>query len=333
MFILRIVSGTRPTGKLHIGHYVGILENWVKLQNEGYETFYFVADWHALTTGYDKTEHLKQYTKDLIRIFMAVGLDPEKSVLFVQSAIKEHAELQLLFNMLTSVSRLERVPTYKEQKQQLEGNQSVANAGFLTYPVLMGADILIYKAEAVPVGEDQLSHLEVAREMARKFNFTYNCEVFPEPEAKLSQTPKLLGTDGRKMSKSYGNIINIESSPKELKDAIMPMITDPSRKRKTDPGNPDICPVWSYHKAFGISEGDKTWVTEGCTRAQIGCVQCKKLLLKNMEAKLSPIWEKLDEIDANPSLIDDVIAEGNKKATAIAKQTMVEVRRAMNLMF
>jgi tryptophanyl-tRNA synthetase len=231
------------------------------------------------------------------------------------------------------VSRLERVPTYKEQKQQLSGNQSVANAGFLTYPVLQAVDILIYKGEAVPVGEDQLSHIELTREVARKFNFTYGCEIFPEPESKLSHTPKLLGTDGRKMSKSYGNIINIESTPKELKDAVMPMITDPARKRKTDPGNPEVCPVWSYHKSFGIAEEDKEWVTEGCTKAQIGCVQCKKLLLKNMEAKLSPIWERLGEIDAKPSLIDEVIAEGNKKASAIAKQTMVEVRDAMNLMF
>jgi tryptophanyl-tRNA synthetase len=333
VFILRIVSGSRPTGKLHIGHYVGILENWVRLQNEGNETYYFVADWHALTTGYDKIENLSKYTKDLIRIFIAVGLDPEKSVLYVQSAIKEHAELLLLFNMLTSVSRLERVPTYKEQKQQLQGNQSVANAGFLTYPVLQAVDILMYKGDAVPVGEDQLSHVELTREVARKFNFTYGCEVFPEPESKLSKTSKLLGTDGRKMSKSYGNIINIESTPKELKDAVMPMITDPSRKRKTDPGNPEICPVWSYHKAFGISEEDKEWVSEGCTKAQIGCVQCKKLLLKNMEQKLSPIWQRLEEIDANGSYIDDVIADGNRKATEVAKQTMVEVRQAMNLMF
>ena len=330
---MRIVSGSRPTGKLHIGHYVGILENWVRLQNEGYETFYFVADWHALTTGYDETKHLAEYSKDLIRMFLASGLDPEKSVLFVQSAIKEHAELQLLFSMLTSVSRLERVPTYKEQKQQMEGNQSLANAGFLTYPILQAADILIYKGEAVPVGEDQLSHVELTREIARKFNYTYNCEVFPEPESKLSHTPKLPGTDGRKMSKSYGNIINIESTPEELKNAVMPMITDPSRKRKTDPGNPDICPVWSYHKAFGISEEDKKWVYEGCTKAQIGCVQCKKLLLKNMERTLTPVWERLVEIDARTGYVDEVIHSSNKRAQQIAMSTMNEVRQAMNLLF
>lgn len=333
MFIIRIVSGSRPTGKLHIGHYVGILENWVRLQNEGIEAFYFVADWHALTTGYDNTEDLSEYTKDLIRMFIASGLDPERSVLFVQSAVKEHAELQLLFSMLTSVSRLERVPTYKEQKQQMEGNQSLANAGFLTYPVLQAADILIYKGDAVPVGEDQLSHVELTREIARKFNFTYSCDVFPEPQSLLSHTPKLPGTDGRKMSKSYGNIINIESTPKELKDAIMPMITDPARQRKTDPGNPDICPVWSYHKAFGISEEDKKWVFEGCTKAKIGCVQCKKLLLKNMEKTLIPVWERLKEIDSRDGYIDDVIYSGNTKAQRIAKNTMFEVRAAMNLLF
>ncbi|MDN5359679.1 MAG: tryptophanyl-tRNA synthetase [Thermotogaceae bacterium] len=330
---MRIVSGSRPTGKLHIGHYVGILENWVRLQNEGFETFYFVADWHALTTGYDETQNLAEYSKELIRMFMAAGLDPEKSVLFVQSAIKEHAELQLLFSMLTSVSRLERVPTYKEQKQQMEGNQSLANAGFLTYPVLQAADILIYKGEAVPVGEDQLSHVELTREVARKFNYTYNCEVFPEPESKLSHTPKLPGTDGRKMSKSYGNIINIESTPEELKKAIMPMITDPARKRKSDPGNPEICPVWSYHKAFRITEEDKKWVFNGCTKAEIGCVQCKKLLLQNMEKTLTPVWENLVEIDAREGYVDDVIYSGNKRAREIAKSTMHEVRNAMNLLF
>ena len=317
---MRIVSGSRPTGKLHIGHYVGILENWVDLQNQGFETFYFVADWHALTTGYDETKNLAENSKDLIRMFMASGLDPEKSVLFIQSAIKEHAELQLLFSMLTSVSRLERVPTYKEQKQQMEGNQALANAGFLTYPVLQAADILIYKGEAVPVGEDQLSHVELTREVARKFNYTYDCEVFPEPESKLSHTPKLPGTD-------------IESTPQELKNAIMPMITDPARKRKTDPGNPNVCPVWSYHKAFGITEEDKKWVFEGCTKAEIGCVQCKKLLLKNMEKTLTPVWDKLAEIDAREGYVNDVIYSGNKRAKQIAISTMHEVRNAMNLLF
>ena len=329
---MRIVSGSRPTGRMHIGHYVGILENWVSLQNEGYETFFFVADWHALTTGYEDSTGLGQHTKDMVRHFMAAGLDPDKSVLFVQSAIKEHAELQLLFSMFTSVTRLERVPTYKEMKQQFTDKQALANAGFLTYPVLQAADILIYKGDTVPVGEDQLSHVEVTREVARRFNYLYK-PVFPEPESKLSPTPKLLGTDGRKMSKSYGNIINIETDMKELKNAIMPMITDPARKRKTDPGNPDICPVWTYHKAFGISDEDAEWVRDGCTNAKIGCIQCKKRLLKNMENTLKPVWEKLEEIDSRKGYVEDVIAESNKKARRIAEKTMEEVRSAMNLLF
>ncbi len=328
---MRIVSGTRPTGKLHIGHYVGILENWVNLQNKGHETFYFVADWHALTTGYDDTSKLYEYSREIIRTFLAVGLDPKKSVMYVQSAIKEHAELQLLFNMFTSVPRLERIPTYKDMKQQLEG-KDLTNAGFLTYPVLQAADILIYKATAVPVGEDQLSHVEITREIARRFNFLYG-EVFPEPESLLSTFPKLLGTDGRKMSKSYGNIINIDNNETDLKNSIMPMITDPARQRKTDAGNPEICPVWDYHRAFGINEEQRDWVFSGCTQAKIGCVQCKKLLLENMLKVFEPIWENLCEIDKNKGYIDDVIVEGNSKARKIASSTMEEVRNSMNLKF
>jgi len=328
---MRILSGMRPTGKLHIGHLVGALENWVKLQEEGNECFYFVADWHALTTHYDETEHLKEYTRDLVRMLLAVGLDPEKSVIFVQSAIKEHAELTLLFSMLVSVSRLERVPTYKEIKKELN-YKDLSSAGFLIYPVLQSADILIYKAEGVPVGEDQVYHIELTREIARRFNSLYK-EIFPEPEAILSKTPKLSGTDGRKMSKSYGNTIPLENDEEGLRKMIMPMMTDTARKRKSDPGSPDRCPVWQYHKAFGISEEEAKWVWEGCTKAKIGCIDCKKLLIKNMKRKLEPIWERLREIDSDPHYVDDVIYEGNKKARAVAQKTMQEVREAMNLMF
>ena len=328
---MRILSGMRPTGKLHIGHLVGALENWVKLQEDGNECFYFVADWHALTTHYDETEHLKEYTRDLVRMLLAVGLDPEKSVIFVQSAIKEHAELTLLFSMLVSVSRLERVPTYKEIKKELN-YKDLSSAGFLIYPVLQSADILIYKAEGVPVGEDQVYHIELTREIARRFNSLYK-EIFPEPEAILSKTPKLSGTDGRKMSKSYGNTIPLENDEEGLRKMIMPMMTDTARKRKSDPGSPDRCPVWQYHKAFGISEEEAKWVWEGCTKAKIGCIDCKKLLIKNMKRKLEPIWERLREIDSDPHYVDDVIYEGNKKARAVAQKTMQEVREAMNLMF
>ena len=328
---MRILSGMRPTGKLHIGHLVGALENWVKLQEEGNECYYFVADWHALTTHYDETEHLKEYTRDMVRMFLAVGVDPEKSVIFVQSAIKEHAELALLFSMLVSVSRLERVPTYKEIRKELN-YKDLSSAGFLIYPVLQAADILVYKAEGVPVGEDQVYHIELTREIARRFNSLY-APVFPEPQPLLSHTPKLPGTDGRKMSKSYGNIIPLESDEDTLKKMIMPMMTDTARKRKSDPGNPERCPVWLYHKAFGISEEEAEWVKEGCTKAKIGCVDCKKLLLKNMKKKLQPIWDRLIEIDKDPHYVDDVIHEGNKRAREVAEKTLEEVRRAMNLMF
>ena len=326
---MRILSGMRPTGRLHVGHLVGALENWVNLQNSGNECFYFVADWHSLTTHYRETENLKEYTRDMVRIFLAVGIDPEKSVVFVQSAVKEHAELALLFSMIVTVSRLERVPTYKEKKQDLN---ELPSAGLLTYPVLQAADILIYKAEGVPVGEDQVYHVELTREIARRFNSIYG-EVFPEPETILSHTPKLPGTDGRKMSKSYGNVIHIETTEEELERMIMPMMTDTARKRRTDPGNPDNCPVWLYHKAFGISEEEAEWVREGCTKAKIGCVECKRLLIKNMKRKLEPIWERLREIDKDRHYVDDVIAEGNRRAREVASKTMEEVRRAMNLMF
>lgn len=328
---MRILSGMRPTGKLHVGHLVGALENWVELQEKGHECFYFVADWHALTTHYDETEHLKEYTRDMVRMFLAVGLDPERSVIFVQSAIKEHAELALLFSMLVSVSRLERVPTYKELKKELD-YKDLSSAGFLIYPVLQAADILVYKPEGVPVGEDQVYHIELAREIARRFNNLYG-EVFPEPQAILSKTPRLPGTDGRKMSKSYGNVIHLENTEEGLKRMIMPMMTDTARKRKMDPGNPDRCPVWLYHKAFGISEDEAKWVWEGCTQAKIGCVDCKKLLLKNMLRKLEPIWRRLREVDRDPHYVDDVIYEGNKRAREAALKTLEEVRRAMNLMF
>ncbi len=328
---MRILSGMRPTGKLHVGHLVGALENWVELQEKGHECFYFVANWHALTTHYDETEHLKEYTRDMVRMFLAVGLDPERSVIFVQSAIKEHAELTLLFSMLVSVSRLERVPTYKEMKKELD-YKDLSSAGFLIYPVLQAADILVYKPKGVPVGEDQVYHIELAREIARRFNNLYG-EVFPEPQAVLSKTPKLPGTDGRKMSKSYGNVIHLENTEEGLKKMIMPMMTDTARKRKTDPGNPDRCPVWLYHKAFGIREEEAKWVWEGCTQAKIGCVDCKKLLLKNMLRKLEPIWERLREVDRDPHYVDDIIYEGNKRAREAAVKTLEEVRRAMNLMF
>jgi len=327
---MRILSGIRPTGKVHIGHYVGVFENWAKLQNEGNDTFYFVADWHALTTHYEDTSELKINTFELVKTMMAVGL--EKSTLFVQSAIKEHAELFLLFAMVTPLSWLERVPTYKEMRQQIT-NRDLSNAGFLMYPVLQAADILIYKAEGVPVGEDQVYHIELTREIARRFNYIFKKEVFPEPKELLSKVPKLLGTDGRKMSKSYGNTIPLITTEQELSKMVMPMVTDTNRKRKSDPGNPEVCPVWDYHKAFGTADNqeEKQWVYDGCTQAKIGCIDCKKLLLKNMLNKLQPIWESYNSI--SDAQVRDKMEEGNDKARRVAQETMMEVREAVKVMY
>lgn len=328
---LRIVSGTRPTGKLHIGHYVGILENWVRLQSEGNETYYFVVDWHALTTDYADTKMIPHHTREVMKIFMACGLDPDRSVLFVQSALKETAELTLLFSMFTSVARLERVPTYKDMKQELS-DKDLSNMGFLMYPILQAADILVLLGQAVPVGEDQLSHLELTREIARRFNHLYKVDLFPEPESLLAPVTKLLGTDGRKMSKSYGNVISIDTTPDQLKASILPMITDPARKRKTDPGTPEKCPVWSYHKAFGISDAQAQWVVEGCTKATIGCIECKKVLIERLVDLLTPVWDRLASLHAQPSFVQDVIHQGNQKAQSVAKNTLEKVRNAMHLM-
>jgi tryptophanyl-tRNA synthetase len=329
--IMRILSGTRPTGRLHIGNYVGALQNWVKLQNQGHETFYFVADWHVLTTAYDKTEELAQMTKEVVKTFIAVGLDPEKSVLFVQSGIKEHAELCLFLSMITSVPRLERVPTHKEMREQLQTSTDINTSGFLMYPVLQAADILMYLADGVPVGEDQLSHVELTREIARRFNYIYQKEIFIEPQSLLSNFPKLLGCDGRKMSKSYGNIILIDSNERELSEQILPMVTDPARKRKTDPGNPEICPVWDYHKAFGVSEDEKETIFDGCTNAKIGCIECKRILLKNMISTFSPVWERFRLIEQSPGFVEQVIRDGNDKARKVAENTMEKVRSAIHL--
>lgn len=326
---MRILSGIRPTGRVHIGHFVGVFENWLKLQEDN-DTFFFVADWHALTTNFEDTSTLREYTKELMKTFMAVGLN--KSTLFVQSAIKEHAELMVLLSMVTPVSWLERVPTYKEMRQQIT-DRDLSNSGFLMYPVLQAADILMYKADGVPVGEDQVYHVELTREIARRFNYTFKKEVFPEPKELLSKVPKMLGTDGRKMSKSYGNTIPLITTENDMSKMILPMITDPARKRRTDPGNPEICPVWDYHKAFGtIDNPEETqWVMEGCTQAKIGCIDCKKLLLKHMVERLSPIWERYDKITEDD--VNETLEKGNAKASSIAKQTMEEVRNAIGLMY
>ncbi|HDP78588.1 MAG TPA: tryptophan--tRNA ligase [Mesotoga infera] len=325
---MRILSGMRSTGRLHLGNFV-TLEKWRELQDQGNQCFYFVANWHGLTSHIDETSSFHDWTLDIIRTYVSVGLDPDKSVLFIQSAIKEHAELFLYFSMLVSVSRLERVPTYKDQKEQI-ANRDLSSGGFLLYPVLQAADILMYLANGVPVGEDQVYHVELTREIARKFNNQF-AEVFPEPEPILAKVPKLPGTDGRKMSKSYENYILIDTNEKELWKMIAPMMTDPARKRRNDPGDPEKCPVWDYHKAFTSSDEEKEWVVQGCKTAGIGCLECKRVLQRNLVAKLSPVWEKLSYLKENTSELSRIIEDGNRKARETAKETMKRVLEAMKL--
>ena len=325
----RVLSGTQPTGKLHIGHLVGALENYVNLQNEGHECFYCVVDWHALTSMYSNTSAIQEHIYDVAAGFIAAGVDPEKSVIFVQSDVKEHAELHLLLSMLTPLGWLERVPTYKEKKKQLQ-DKDLSNYGFLGYPVLQTADIIIYKANYVPVGEDQLYHLELAREIVRRFHHIYGKEVFPEPEAKITEAKRVPGLDGRKMSKSYNNAILIEDTPEEIWNKLRVMKTDTRRVRKTDPGVPEDCPVFALHKIFS-PENIQNECAEGCRTAGIGCFQCKKFLSEHLIEKVGPVGERLRKLKENKQFLDSVLDEGAKKAREVASQTMDEVREAMNL--
>ena len=304
-----ILSGMRPTGRLHLGNYFGALENWVRLQDQ-YNCYFFVADWHALTTGYDSTEVIIPNTYEMVADFLAAGLDPEKCAIFRQSDVKEHAELHLLMSMITPLSWLERCPTYKDMIQQLS-NKDINSYGFLGYPALMSCDILMYKADAVPVGEDQLPHLEFTREMVRRFNHLYG-PVFPEPKALMTEAKVLPGTDGRKMSKSYNNTIALADDPDTVRTKVMSMITDASRIKKTDPGHPDICSVYAYHKVFNPEQVPE--ITEQCKGGCIGCVQCKKALAAKISEYLTPIYERRQAIVADKGYIDDVLEAGRIKA-------------------
>jgi len=327
--IKRILSGMRPTGKLHLGNLHGALGNWVELQNSGhYDCFYFVADWHALTSEYNSTEEIRNNTIDMVIDWTSAGLDPHKSTLFVQSAIKEHAELFLLLSMITPLAWLERNPTYKEMKDELT-TKDLSTFGFLGYPVLQAADIIMYKAYGVPVGVDQLPHVELTREIARRFNFLYQ-EIFPIPEPLLTSVPKLLGTDGRKMSKSYGNSIYISDRGRVLQEKISSMFTDPQRMRKSDPGNPEICNVFTFHGLYTSLEMVKE-IDDGCRKATIGCTDCKKILAQRIAEKLEPVHERMDYYVSHPDEIHDIINEGNQKAAVIARQTMEEVRAAIKI--
>ena len=323
-----ILSGMRPTGALHLGNYFGALENWVKLQDE-YECYFFVADWHALTTGYEDTSQIKNNINDLVIDWLSAGLDPEKCVIFLQSSIKEHAELHLLFSMTTPLSWLLRCPTYKDQINQLK-DKNITTYGFLGYPCLQAADILIYKAGFVPVGEDQLPHLELTREIARRFNYLFG-EVFPEPQAILTKAKVLPGTDGRKMSKSYGNTIALSDSPDTIRKKVSSMITDPARIRKDDPGHPEVCTVFSFHKVF--NENEVPEIEQHCRGGKIGCVQCKKNLADKMVEHLEPIYEKRQKIVENQSIVKEILADGNEKARKVAQKTLEEVRKAMKIDF
>lgn len=387
----------RPTGKLHLGHYHGVLRNWLKLQHE-FECFFFVADWHALTTEYENTSAIAQNVWDMLIDWLAVGINPGSAKIFVQSQVPEHAELHLLLSMCTPLGWLERVPTYKDQQEKLK-EKDLSTYGFLGYPLLQSADILIYKATQVPVGEDQVVHVELTREVARRFNYLYGREpdfaekaaaaakkmgkkaaklynslrrsyqeqgdhealekarellksqqnitlgdrerlfgylegvgkiILPEPQALLTPTAKMPGLDGQKMSKSYGNTIALREDPASVEQKLRTMPTDPARVRRTDPGDPEKCPVWQLHQVYSGDE-TKAWVMEGCATAGIGCLDCKQPVIDAVLAELAPIQERAKEFSENPNLIRNIIKEGREKARDIARDTLEEVRQAMGL--
>jgi len=394
---MRVLSGMRPTGQLHLGHYHGVLKNWVKLQSE-YECFFFVADWHALTTHYEDPHIIEESVWDMVVDWLAAGVDPNNATLFIQSRIPAHAELHVLLSMITPLSWLERVPSYKDQQLQL-GDRDLSTYGFLGYPLLQSADILIYRAGMVPVGEDQVAHVELTREVARRFNHLYGREpgyeqraeeaikkmgkknaklyrelrtaymeqgdrealetarallerqknialgdkerlfgflegggriILPEPQAMLTHAPKMPGLDGRKMSKSYDNVISLREPPAEVEKKLRTMPTDPARVHRTDPGNPDKCPVWDFHLVYSDQE-KKDWVQNGCRSAKIGCLECKQPIIDAVLAELKPMQERAAEFSRDPLAVKSIIADGTKRAQEAAEATLTEVRAAIGL--
>ena len=317
----------RPSGKLHLGHHLGVLVNWKKLQ-EDHDSFFFAADWHALTTEYENTGVIRESVDDMIIDWMAAGIDPKKATLFIQSHLPEHAELHLLLSMITPLSWLERNPTYKEQLRE-QATRDLHTYGFLGYPVLQAADILMYDASLVPVGIDQVPHLELTREIARHFNFLYG-ETFTVPEAFLTETPKLMGTDTRKMSKTYGNAILLSDTAEEVWEKVRPMVTDPARVRRNDPGNPEICNVFAYHKIFSDEETIGK-VEVGCRTAGIGCIECKKWMFERMEAVLAPIRARRKEIVEDGTSVREILEEGTERARETAAAKMRAVREAVRI--
>jgi tryptophanyl-tRNA synthetase len=325
----RVLSGMRPTGKLHLGNYMGALANWVKLQDQ-YECYFFIADWHALTSDYSDTSQIAPNTMDVLLDYLAAGLDPDKSVLFLQSKVLQHAELNLLLGMITPLGWLERVPTYKEQQENLSG-KDLSTYGFLGYPLLMASDILLYQPKFVPVGNDQTAHVELTREVGRRFNQFYKLngqEVLPEPQVLLTPSPKLPGTDGRKMSKSYGNTIQLCDPELVVRKKLKTMVTDPARVRRNDPGDPDKCPVGDLHKVFSTPD-TLAKVYDGCRTAGIGCIECKSWAADALVQVLQPIQERRASFSSSQA--EEILEDGSSRARARAEQTMQQVRAAMQM--
>ncbi|MEJ5186828.1 MAG: tryptophan--tRNA ligase [Candidatus Geothermincolales bacterium] len=322
----RILSGYRPTGRLHLGHLWGNLRRMVELQEEG-DCYFFVADWHALTTEYQDPSRLEEYVEEMVLDWLAVGLDPDRSVIYRQSDLPQVAEFQLYLSMITPLGWLERVPTYKEQQEQLK-NRDIATHGFLGYPVLQAADILIVRGERVPVGEDQLPHLELTREIVRRFNFLYG-KTFEEPQAVLSPSPRIPGTDGRKMSKSYGNYIGLDDEPSLVREKVLSMVTDPARRTRRDPGDPEKCSAFQLHKVYSVDRLEE--IAENCRTAGWGCVECKGILAERVIEDLLPFQERRRELEREPSLAREVLREGKRKVAPLADEVISEVRRRMGI--
>jgi len=322
-----IVSGMRPTGRLHLGHFQGALKNWLRLQ-ERFQCYFFVADWHALTTDYATPQGILQSSHEIVLDWLSVGLDPERCVIFCQSQIKEHAELHLLLSMIVPVAWLERNPTYKEQIKELTG-KDLSTYGFLGYPVLQAADIIMYKANRVPVGVDQAPHVELTREIVRRFNQVYR-PIFPEPEVLLTEIQKLPGTDGRKMSKSYGNAVFLSDDPKEVDRKLSRMVTDPARVKRNDPGEPEKCPAFQFHRVYSTAD-EMAEVSRGCRTAAIGCLDCKKVMIKHVLEELAPMRERRAQFEDRPGHVEEILRQGNRRAQEVAAVTMNEVRGALGL--
>jgi tryptophanyl-tRNA synthetase len=323
----RMLSGMQPSGRLHLGNWLGALKKWVELQSE-YDAYFFVADWHALSTNYSDTSRIRAFSHEMVLDWLSAGIDPDRSTVFIQSSVPEHAVLHLLLSMITPVPWLERNPTYKEKQEELT-DRDLTTYGFLGYPVLQSSDILIYKARAVPVGVDQLPHLELTREIARRFNHLYR-KVFPEPEALMTETPKILGFDRRKMSKSYNNAIYLSDGPEQVEATVRKMITDEKKVKKGDPGRPEICNVFSFHGLFS-SETERAEVDRDCRTGTLGCVDCKRWMAKNLNRTLEPIREKRADLAGHPKRVEEILAAGSDKARKVAGETLEEVNRAMKL--